>query len=68
MSDLSCSAKGVLESILELAKQGPFYFVDILNNLPEADYRDILIAWGEIRERGKLHRDKEGRYILERFV
>jgi hypothetical protein len=68
MSDSNYSAKGSLKTILELAKRGPFYFSEILSGLPEADYRDILITWGEIRQRGKLSRDKEGHYILENFI
>ena len=39
-------------------------FYAILQALEDVDYRMILQAWGILREKDLLARDKEGRYLL----
>lgn len=42
----------------------PRFFVDVVALVPEGGYRDVLRAWGLVRERGRLARDDEGRYVI----
>ena len=51
-------------SILEFLRQGPVHFEDILQRFRDAPYRDILRAWGKLREEGFLGREVEtGKYL-----
>ena len=44
-------------------EKGPFFFYDLVQEFSSTPYRDILIAWGLIRERVIFDRDEEGHYI-----
>ena len=54
----------IAERILTLLKDEPMSFHAILQALEDVDYRVILQAWGILREKDLLARDKEGRYLL----
>ena len=52
-------------SILNYLRQGPVYFEDVLLCFRGAQFRDILRAWGRLREDGYLGREVEtGKYLL----
>ena len=42
----------------------PRTFYELLRELDDVEYRDILRSWGALRERRALARDPEGRYLL----
>ncbi len=50
--------------ILELLREGPLHFEDILFKFKQEPYRVVLQAWGHLREAGSLGREVEtGRYV-----
>lgn len=52
------------EAITALLRQRPVMFADLLRVFPDAPYRTILLAWGQVRDRHRLARDDEGNYLL----
>jgi hypothetical protein len=59
------------ESVEELARriegfltEQPRFFVEVVALTEEGRYRDVLRAWGLVRERRPLERDEEGRYCI----
>lgn len=50
--------------IQRFLEEAPRFFVDVVGLTPEGEYRDVLRAWGLVRERCALQRDEEGRYLL----
>jgi hypothetical protein len=52
----------------EVCKQRPFFFYDILKAFESIPYRDILLAWGRMREQVKFDRDEEGHYVYAEEV
>ena len=42
----------------------PRTFYELLRELDDVEYRDILRSWGALRERRALARDPHGRYLL----
>ena len=42
----------------------PRYFVEVVALTPEGQYRDVLQAWGLVRDRRQLERDEAGRYLI----
>ncbi len=52
------------QRIEEYLTAAPRFFVDVVGLTPEGQYRDVLRAWGLVRERGRLERDEEGRYLV----
>jgi len=42
----------------------PVYFREVLDATQSFRYRDILVAWSEVRRRHALLRDERGRYQL----
>jgi hypothetical protein len=56
--------KELAKDILAFLQEGPAHFEDILLRFPDASYRDILKAWGKLREDNLLGREFEtGRYV-----
>ena len=55
-------AAAVAERMARLLAERPRTFYELLRELPDVDYRTILIAWGSLRERRALGRDDHGRY------
>ena len=47
---------------IEAALAEPIYFRDVVAKLGDAPWRDVLKAWGDVRERLQLDRDEHGRY------
>jgi hypothetical protein len=65
------SARGQTESVEALAArierfltEEARFFVDVVALTEEGRYREVLQAWGLVRERCRLERDDEGRYRL----
>ncbi|MGH7388953.1 MAG: hypothetical protein ACREM3_05780 [Candidatus Rokuibacteriota bacterium] len=57
-------AAPVAERMARLLAEGPRTFYELLRELPDVEYRTILIAWGALRERRALGRDDHGRYVI----
>jgi hypothetical protein len=47
-----------------LLRAHPRTFYELLRELDDVEYRTILKAWGELRERRALGRDDHGRYLI----
>ncbi len=54
----------LVDRVMEVIRQKPFFFSDILRHFADVEYRDLLIAWSDIRSQEKFDRDEDGRYIL----
>ena len=52
-------------SLLYISLKGPFFFYDVVREFSSTPYRDILVAWGKIREKVVFDRDEEGHYICQ---
>lgn len=62
--EASPKTEELANSILEFLRQGPVHFEDVLQRFRDAPYRDILRAWGRLREDGFLGREVEtGKYL-----
>lgn len=48
--------------MVELARQKPVFYADILRELGDADYRAVMLAFGQIRQKRLFGRDDKGRY------
>ena len=57
----------VAERIVGLLKKEPLNFYAILRALDDVEYRTVLQAWGELREKDLLARDHAGNYLLNRI-
>jgi hypothetical protein len=51
------------QRIRQRLERGPLEFYDLLRELSEVEYPDILAAWGELREQLPLERDEQGRHL-----
>jgi hypothetical protein len=58
--------KDVTQKVMEFIGRQPFFFYDILTQFENEEYRNLLIAWSNIRSKQKFERDEEGRYILKK--
>ena len=52
--------------IIALAQQKPVYYMDILKELKQEDYRTIMLAFGRIRQKKIFSRDEKGRYLMSK--
>ena len=52
------------DRIVERLGTRPTLFYDLLVEFADAEYRDLLRAWGRVRERIALERDEHGHYLL----
>jgi len=66
------TARGAAESVEALAErierflaEQPRFFVEVVGLTGEGRYRDVLRAWGLVRERCRLERDDGGRYLVQ---
>lgn len=64
MTSADRSIETLARRIEEFLTEQPRYFVDVVSLTEEGRYRDVLRAWGLVRERGRLQRDEQGRYLL----
>jgi hypothetical protein len=53
----------LVDKIISHITDKPFFFYDLLREFPSAPYRDILVAWGIVRERTHFARDESGHYL-----
>lgn len=53
----------LVDKIISHIKDKPFFFYDLLREFPSTPYRDILVAWGIVRERVHFERDESGHYL-----
>ena len=53
-----------LVGLLETALAQPIYFSQLLARAEGHRYRDVLLAWSDVRTRHALARDELGRYSL----
>jgi hypothetical protein len=58
------SDHAALVAAIEGCLRQPIYFRDILQATSRHRYRDVLLAWSDIRSRHELARDEHGRYWL----
>lgn len=57
-------ATSVAERMARLLAERPRTFYELLRELPDVEYRTILIAWGTLREGRALGRDEHARYVF----
>ncbi|MBI3075603.1 MAG: hypothetical protein HYY85_01235 [Deltaproteobacteria bacterium] len=55
----------VARRMVEMLQVRPLFFYDLCLELGDVPYREILQAWGEVRERCRFGRDEDGHYILQ---
>ncbi|MFQ5913032.1 MAG: hypothetical protein ACE5JS_07605 [Nitrospinota bacterium] len=61
---MSQATEKLADQILDFLREGPAHFEDVLLRFRETPYREILRAWGKLREDGLLGREVEtGRYV-----
>ena len=58
------SDQAVLVATIEQRLREPVYFRDIVAATRDHRWRDVLLAWSDIRTRHALDRDEHGRYWL----
>jgi hypothetical protein len=56
--------EALADRIVERLRARPALFYDLLVEFSDAEYRDLLRAWGRVRERIALERDEHGHYLL----
>jgi len=56
--------RAVAARIELLLRERPRTFYDLLRALGDAEYREVLQAWGTLREARRLGRDEHGLYML----
>lgn len=54
----------LVERVVARLRQGPAHFLDVLEALEGVEYREVLRAWGAVRETTALRRDEQGRYLV----
>ncbi len=58
------SIQELADRIMALLEEGPVHFEDVLIRFNEVPYRDILRAWGKLRQDNRLGREFEtGKYV-----
>jgi len=56
----------IVIKIEEYLADEPRFFADIITMFAsECSYRDLLLAWSDIREKNILKRDAEGHYFID---
>lgn len=60
-----CSREELKEIIKEKLSHGSVEFTDLMRQLNCYKYKDIIQAWGELREEGVLQREEEGNYYVK---
>jgi hypothetical protein len=54
------------DAIVAALRERPLFFMDLVRAHRALPYRTLLLAWGVVRDRERLARDDEGRYVLPR--
>jgi predicted transcriptional regulator of viral defense system len=53
------------ERILGILKDGgPLFFSEIIAKLSNESFREILLSWSRLREKGKIEQIMDGKYSL----
>ena len=52
------------DAIVAALRERPLFFMDLVRTHRDLPYRTLLLAWGAVRDRERLARDDEGRYLL----
>lgn len=47
-----------------LNENGPSFFSEITENIPDLSFRAILLSWGRLRENGKIQLGMDGKYSV----
>jgi hypothetical protein len=55
--------ENLVKKIIAKSKEQPFYYYDLLKVFPSTPYRDIMIAWGKVREQIQFDRDETSHYV-----
>jgi len=55
----------LIENILIKLRAGPLFYYDLLTGFPRWGFRQIMVAWGKVREEYELFQDTQGRYYIE---
>ncbi len=63
MSTSEAEVTRLADAMLRMLRAEPRFFIDLVRAFPEVPYRAVLLAWGRVRERVRLARDEEGRYL-----
>jgi hypothetical protein len=63
MSTSEAEVARLADAMLRMLAAEPRFFIDLVRAFPEVPYRAVLLAWGRVRERVRLARDEEGRYL-----
>ena len=53
--------------MVEFSKREPLFFYDLLREFSSVPYREVLIAWGIMRERISFVRNEDGRYLYPKL-
>ena len=53
---------------IETVLARPAFFREVLDAVEDCLYRDVLVAWSEVRMRYDLSRDEMGRYVMPRVA
>ena len=62
---MSLEPDELTSEVLTKLRGKPIFYYDLLTEFPERSYREIMLAWSEVREGHMLSRDEDGRYYLE---
>ena len=52
------------QTVEQALGSGPFFYADIVEAVGSQDGREVAVALDALRQRGKLGRDRDGRYHL----
>jgi hypothetical protein len=63
MSTSETEVARLADAMLRMLAAEPRHFIDLVRAFPQVPYRALLLAWGQVRERVRLARDEEGRYL-----
>ena len=55
----------IKSKMIDLLKNKPIMFSDLMDLFEKENYRDILLSWGELREEGLLKRTPDGLYFID---
>lgn len=52
------------KAFVEVLKEKPRFFADLIRDNLETDYRAVMLAWSDVRTNYEVERDEEGRYLI----
>jgi len=48
----------------KILTKGPMFFYDVVKLFPDESFRQILLAWSELRENDRIEQGMDGRYAI----